>query len=123
MRNSYICLVGFIILGCMQKKKEPAIKTDQQNTLIIRDSIFFSPFGGYGYNIIENNKVTIHQPHIPAIAWHLGFASVEDARRTAQLVISKIKQNQFPPKLTKAELKELGIVKWKDSKSSDCFAD
>jgi Domain of unknown function (DUF4907) len=106
-------LLGFILFGCLQKTKErePAIKLELQNSVIIRDSIFFSPFGGYGYDIIENGKVKIHQPHIPVIAFQLGFASVEDARRTAQVVISKMKQNQFLPQLTKIELKELGIVR------------
>ena len=108
----YICkactfgLIGFIIFSCSRTRKEYKSKAVSS----IRDSIFFSPYGGYGYDIIENGKVKIHQPHIPVLGLQLGFASVEDARRTAQLIISKMKQNQFPPQLTNVELKELGIV-------------
>jgi hypothetical protein len=44
------------------------------------------------------------------VAGQIGFASVQDARRTARLVISKMELNQFPPQLSYRELEDLGIV-------------
>ena len=108
------CLPGLMVLiifGCSRVEQEHTDKNDSPRFSSIRDSIFVTPFGGYGYDIIVDGKVIIHQPHIPVIAWQSGFVSVEDAQRTAQRVISTMEQNQFPPQLTMTELKELGIVK------------
>ena len=114
MRNIYQagipCLIGAIIFGCLQKAKEPKITPEQQNSISLRDSVFVSPYGGYGYDIIMDGSVKIHQPHIPVIAGNIGFSSVEDARKTAQVVILKMRQNQFPPRLQQEDLKDLGIL-------------
>jgi hypothetical protein len=113
MKNIYmVCLLGIVLttlLHCTSDSKE-SIHAGSPDLLVIKDSIFVSPYGGYGYNIIINGEVKIHQPHIPVVPGQLGFASAQDARKTAQLVISKIEQDQFPPQLTHRELEDLGVV-------------
>jgi hypothetical protein len=106
-----LSLITFMIFSCSQSHKEESNNKELIKSPAIYDSVFFSRFGGYGYDIIVDGRVAIHQPHIPVIGWQVGFASAGDARKTAQFVITKIKQNHFPPQVTKKELKELGIAR------------
>jgi Domain of unknown function (DUF4907) len=66
---------------------------------------------GWGYSIAVDGKKTINQPHIPAIAGTKGFKTKQQALKTAEFVIHKIKHNIFPPSVTKEELDSLGVLK------------
>jgi Domain of unknown function (DUF4907) len=63
----------------------------------------------YGYDIISNGQLLIHQPSIPAVPGNTGFSQRKDAEKVAKLVITKIKQGEFPPRITQADLKNLDI--------------
>lgn len=65
---------------------------------------------GWGYDIYMNGSMYVHQPHIPAISGNKGFRSEADAKRTAELVIHKIKNNIIPPSLSVKELDSLGVI-------------
>ncbi|MGF7215089.1 hypothetical protein GGR92_001229 [Spirosoma lacussanchae] len=60
---------------------------------------------GWGYDILRNNIPLIHQPTQPAVAGRLGFESEEHARRVGERALAKIRQGQFPPTLSPADLK------------------
>ena len=66
---------------------------------------------GFGYNIILDNHVFIHQPSIPSIQGNKGFATKEQAERVAQFVIYKLTHSIMPPSVTTKELDSLGILK------------
>ena len=68
-------------------------------------------FLGFGYNIILDNHIFIHQPSIPSIQGNKGFATKEQAERVAQFVIYKLTHNIMPPSVTTKELDSLGILK------------
>lgn len=70
----------------------------------------FKNESGWGYDIYRSDKIYIHQPHIPAISGNQTFHSEEDARRTGELIISKIRKNIIPPTISIAELDSLGIL-------------
>ncbi|MCX6232799.1 MAG: DUF4907 domain-containing protein [Bacteroidetes bacterium] len=59
---------------------------------------------GWGYDILKDNKVIIHQPNIPAIEGNHLFRTDAEARKIAVLVVEKLKNNIFPPSLTKEEV-------------------
>ena len=61
---------------------------------------------GWGYDIILKNKVYIHQPFIPAIEGKKPFPDKKSARRTGELVITKLKDHK-PPAVSKEELKSI----------------
>lgn len=65
---------------------------------------------GWGYEVLMDNRPYIHQEHIPSIPGNMGFATKEDAEKTAQLVIKKIEKGIMPPSITPQELDSLGIV-------------
>ena len=66
---------------------------------------------GFGYNIILDGHIFIHQPSIPSIQGNKGFATEEHAERVAQLVIYKLTHNMMPPSINAKELDSLGILK------------
>ncbi len=69
-----------------------------------------SPEGGYGYKILIDGKVYINQASIPALSGNKGFSSPEKARKAANFVIYKIKNNILPPSVNRTELDSLGVL-------------
>lgn len=64
---------------------------------------------GYGYDIVVNNAVFVHQPFIPCVPGNRSFKTKADAKKVALLVIEKIRQGMMPPSVTKADLEKLQI--------------
>jgi hypothetical protein len=56
----------------------------------------FESEGGWGYDILYNNKTIIHQPFIPAIGGQYPFKSKNLARKTGRIVINRLKANRSP---------------------------
>ena len=65
---------------------------------------------GWGYDIYIKDKKYIQQQNIPAINGNKPFKTKEDAEKTAELVITKIKKNIMPPSITPTELDSLGVL-------------
>lgn len=65
---------------------------------------------GWGYDIYLDEKLVIHQPHIPAMAGRKGFKTKEQANSVAELAVLKIKNGIMPPTITLQELDSLGIT-------------
>ncbi len=51
---------------------------------------------GWGYDVYTNDSLYIHQEFIPAIEGRKGFASEADAKKIANLAITKMKHNKLP---------------------------
>ncbi len=69
-----------------------------------------APDVGFGYDILENDEVRIHQPTIPAIPGNKGFSTNEMAEKAAAFVIYKLDNGVFPPTIKKEELDSLGLL-------------
>lgn len=87
---------------------------DNEQVTSINDSIasftceiIDAPEGTFGYNILMNGKVMIHQPNIPGMPGLKGFSTKEDAVKVAELVMNKLKNNHMPPTVTTEELQEI----------------
>lgn len=61
----------------------------------------------WGYNILKEGKILIHQPNIPAIDGIIHFTTQEDAKSAATLVVDKLNKNIFPPSLSIDELESI----------------
>lgn len=61
------------------------------------------------YDIYVDHKMYIKQDRIPAVAGLHAFVSKEEAERTGNLVVEKIKRGEQPA-LTKAEIQQLNIT-------------
>lgn len=65
---------------------------------------------GYGYAIFINGKKVIDQPHLPGISTTKGFADSGSAVITAEYIIQKIRNGQWPPSISIRELDSLGVM-------------
>ena len=70
----------------------------------------FSPETGWGYDILENNVVKIHQPHIPVVQGIRGFKTSDDAIKVGKKVIEKLDKGIMPPSLSLEEMQRLGVL-------------
>ena len=65
--------------------------------------------GGFGYDIMIDGKVYVHQPNIPAIPGNNGFNSENNARKVGLFVVEKIRNHIMPPTVDTRELDSLGV--------------
>ena len=61
----------------------------------------------WGYDIIMDGKLFIHQPFAPGIRGNRGFSTKEKAERAAKLVIEKINNGIMPPSLSVDEVQRI----------------
>jgi len=66
--------------------------------------------GTWGYTILKEKKIFIHQASIPGLPGNEGFKSKSDAGKVARLVIKKLKKGEMPPTVSKDELTNLNIL-------------
>lgn len=71
--------------------------------------IIDAPGGTYGYDILSDGRLLIHQTNLPGRPGNEGCRTREQAGRLAQLVITKIQRGEMPPTITQDELKTLEI--------------
>lgn len=64
----------------------------------------------FGYDIIADGKLLIHQPSKPGMPGNEGFKTTQSAEKVAQLVISKIKKGEMPPTVTQEEMQNLKAI-------------
>lgn len=69
----------------------------------------FQTSKGWGYNILTNGEVFIHQDIIPAIGGGKHFRTREDALAVGQKVYEKVLKGDVPM-VTAKEVREMGIV-------------
>lgn len=74
------------------------------------DSIETNGSRGWGYDIMIDEKLYIHQPNIPAIMGNNGFSSEENAKKAGEFIVNKIRNNIMPPSVSPEELDSLGVI-------------
>jgi hypothetical protein len=79
-------------------------RSDAERKVILSVRAFQSDSSGtWGYEILIDKKVYIHQENIPAVEGNLPFSDKKDALKVGRAVMQKIK-NQNPPTLSKEEV-------------------
>ena len=61
---------------------------------------------GWGYEVLVDDTVRIHQDFVPALPTEKGFNKKEYAEKAATLVIQKLQHNQLPT-LTTTDLRQI----------------
>jgi hypothetical protein len=64
----------------------------------------------WGYDILVDKMLKIHQPSIPGLPGNEGFKTKAGAIRVARLVIDKMKNGEMPPAITTEEMKKLNAI-------------
>lgn len=99
----------FFAYNCSDSPTKTKKSVKQEKKIIKKNSIGLDirPFrigSGWGYDIYNNNKRFIHQPHIPALRGNQHFKKKEDALAVGKAVIKKIEKGLIPPSLSKIEV-------------------
>ncbi|MEO8764263.1 MAG: DUF4907 domain-containing protein [Ginsengibacter sp.] len=99
-----VCILFVVIVIAI------SVKTANGNNdkMLKVESVPVHNSSGWGYEIMVDHKVFIHQPYIPAIAGRREFLTKEDAMKTAGMVIEKLISGQQPA-ITKNDLAALKI--------------
>lgn len=58
--------------------------------------VTFRNNAGWGYDILYDQKIIIHQPFMPAINGQKAFSERNAARMTGKLVVSKLRKHRLP---------------------------
>lgn len=95
-------LVAAIVIGTTKKSKQ------QGKEWLPIDLHAIKMTDGWGYEVLVDKKVFIHQDCIPAIALYKKFSSETDALLIGDKVVKKIKKGQ-KPSITLGEIEESGI--------------
>jgi hypothetical protein len=66
----------------------------------------FKSGNGWGYDILKNKMIYIHQPYIPAVPGQIPFSDKKSARKAGLLVVKKIRKHQSPA-LTREEIESI----------------
>lgn len=64
----------------------------------------------WGYDILIDGNMVIHQPLRPALSGNSGFDTKEKAQKIANLVIEKIKKGEMPPTISTEEMQKAGVL-------------
>jgi hypothetical protein len=65
----------------------------------------------FGYDILIKGRPMIHQPNIPGLPGNDGFSTKEKARKVAEFVVKKIRNNEMPPAVTREDLNGMAVLK------------
>jgi hypothetical protein len=109
--NTYFPAVILWILICFQACLAPSCKDqgrpDHNKQVSITIQTFkIDSINAWGYEILVNRKVYIHQDFVPALEGNHRFKTREEASKVAKAVLKKMKANQSPA-LTSEEVEEL----------------
>jgi hypothetical protein len=112
-KKKYILLPFTALLICsaviFYVRHHRAWQRDHEDKIFL-NAVPFQTAYGWGYDIMADNKIHIHQEFIPGITGKQGFRSREDALLVGRKVIQKIINNQMPT-ISEKDLEELGILK------------
>lgn len=73
-------------------------------------TVIDAPNGTYGYDILSDGKLLIHQTNLPGQPGNDGCRTKVDAEKLAAFVIEKIKNGTMPPTVSTDELRALDIL-------------
>jgi hypothetical protein len=115
------CLVAISFALCLPAQQQPkqenvaaqfppkAFGTNANTKLTWK--IIDAPNHTYGYDVLADGRLIIHQKSIPAMPGNEGFRTQANASKVAQLVTGKIKKGEMPPTVTIEEMKKLKVIK------------
>lgn len=116
MKKVLFIFVVFLLISC-ENQKDAKIEESEAATVSTKSVApeytvvtTQDPEFGWGYQLFKDGKLIIDQKHIPAIQGKKGFSSKEDADKTANYILDKIKKGAFPPTISIEELDSLGVL-------------
>jgi hypothetical protein len=102
-RNISVILGAAILSACIWLYAFNTTTTQKGKS--ITSKVFFG-LSGWGYDILVNDTLFIHQESIPVLAGKQGFPKKEQAEQAANLIINKMERGQLPT-ISTFEMKQL----------------
>ena len=99
-------LFQLVFVGCHQAPDAQAASAGDK--VFVQYTTYRTEIG-WGYDILVNKKLFIHQAFIPAVQGHHGFDSEQHAGLVAKAILQKMKDGH-KPFISVAELKQMGCV-------------
>lgn len=90
-----VLLIALLIFATKKYSTNKNINSGKDKMLHIEPSVFKTS-SGWGYDILVDHKIFIHQEYIPSIKGKKYFISKEDALKMAGLIIEKILKTGHP---------------------------
>jgi len=106
LTNSIAIISILSLLGCKTKTS-----SSHEGEVFVNIKTIRVP-GGWGYQLYVDTTLYIDQPFIPVISGHQPFATEEDAKKVAHLVLDRVSKQETPA-LDSADLINLGIIRKK----------
>lgn len=99
--------VGYVVFTTVVPKEEETVNPYENSEITVNT---FEEETGWGYDVLVDGNVYVHQPNIPAVGGNKGFKTEADARATGNLAVEKIRDGIIPPTISVEELKEIRVV-------------
>jgi len=80
------------------------VSTEEKQTNKFECQLIAAAENTWGYDIMMNGQLFVHQPFVPGISGNRGFSTKAKAVLAAELVIEKIGQGLMPPSLSEEEV-------------------
>ena len=91
-RSFSVYITVFIISffqACHDSSKEDHRRSDAEKGVVISLRFMETPSGSWGYEILLDKKVYIHQEYLPALEGQQPFSSKKEARKVGRAVLEK----------------------------------
>ena len=110
---TFVCLLFVGLTSIAQDKKASASTPNFPNVgkQKMTYNIISAPEKTFGYDILVDGKLMIHQPNKPGMAGIRAFDTKQDAEKVAKLVIQKMKNGEMPPTVSSEEMIKLKAIK------------
>jgi hypothetical protein len=99
------------IIGKQEVKKEIKEQKNPYADAEITIKIIPSVKKTFGYDILLYGKPLVHQPNIPGLPGNEGFTTKKRAKKVAEFVVKKIRNNEMPPTVTMDDLSKMDVLK------------
>ncbi|MBS1921355.1 MAG: DUF4907 domain-containing protein [Bacteroidetes bacterium] len=104
--NGFILAVAVVISALIFVLRKTKNKTNVTHHFSYKT---FDQQSGWGYDILVDEKIFIHQDFIPVIAAEKGFRKKEYAEKAASMIIQKLNLNLLPT-LTAIDIRQIGLL-------------
>lgn len=88
-------IYAFFIFAVVLFAYKRLVKQEQAVAGIVTVKTFHTGMG-WGYDVLKDDAVYIHQEYMPAIEGRKGFATEADAKKIGNLVVERMKARAFP---------------------------
>jgi hypothetical protein len=108
-RITLVAALLLLSLSSMGQEASQFPEADEHRAAALTYRIIDAPNGTYGYDILSNGRLFVHQTNVPGLPGNEGCRTREQAEQLAALVITKIQKGEMPPTVTAEELNALNI--------------